>query len=216
MFVDKEEKTVTFILIYDLRMKTHMKKLISLLLIVAFLTMGASLAEGALVTYFSHAGENYNVGVVEEGNTAKLAKVIAEQTGADLFEIVPVVDYPQSYDECLEVATAEQREGARPEYVGDIENWEQYDTVFIGYPIWWGEIPNIVYTFMEKHDFAGKTVIPFNTHEGSGQSHSQRDIENALPDATVLKGLAVRGATAQNNADATAKAVSDWLSGLGM
>jgi len=193
-----------------------MKKLISLLLIVAFLTMGASLAEGALVTYFSHAGENYNVGVIEEGNTAKLAKVIAEQTGAELFEIVPVVDYPQSYDECLEVATAEQREGVRPEYVGDIENWDQYDTVFIGYPIWWGEIPNIVYTFMENLDFAGKTVIPFNTHEGSGQSHSQRDIENALPDATVLQGLAVRGATAQNDADATAKAVSDWLSGLGM
>ena len=193
-----------------------MKKLISLLLGIAMMTMGASLAEGALVTYFSHAGENYNVGVIEEGNTAKLAKVIAEQTGAELFEIVPVVDYPQSYDECLEVATAEQREGARPEYMGDVENWDQYDTVFIGYPIWWGEIPNIVYTFMENHDFAGKTVIPFNTHEGSGQSHSQRDIENALPDATVLQGLAVRGATAQNDADATAKAVSDWLSGLGM
>lgn len=193
-----------------------MKKLISLLLGIAMMTMGASLAEGALVTYFSHAGENYNVGVIEEGNTAKLAKVIAEQTGADLFEIVPVVDYPQSYDECLEVATAEQREGARPEYMGDVENWDQYDTIFIGYPIWWGEIPNIVYTFMENHDFAGKTVIPFNTHEGSGQSHSQRDIENALPDATVLQGLAVRGTTAQNDADATAKAVSDWLSGLGM
>ena len=193
-----------------------MKKLISLLLGIAMMTIGTSLAEGALVTYFSHAGENYNVGVVEEGNTAKLAKVIAEQTGADLFEIVPVVDYPQSYDECLEVATAEQREGARPEYMGDVENWDQYGTIFIGYPIWWGEIPNIVYTFMENHDFAGKTVIPFNTHEGSGQSHSQRDIENALPDATVLQGLAVRGATAQNDADATAKAVSDWLSGLGM
>ena len=192
-----------------------MKKLISLL-IVAFMTMGASLAEGALVTYFSHTGENYNVGVIEEGNTAKLAKVIAEQTGADLFEIVPVVDYSHSYDECLEVATAEQREGARPEYMGDVENWDQYDTIFIGYPIWWGEIPNIVYTFMENHDFAGKTVIPFNTHEGSGQAHSQRDIESTLPDATVLQGLAVRGATAQNDADATAKAVSDWLSGLGM
>ena len=191
-----------------------MKRIVVLLM--ALMLMSSSLAEGALVTYFSHAGENYNVGVVEEGNTAKLAKVIAEQTGADLFEIVPVVDYPQSYDECLEVATAEQREGARPEYVGDVENWEQYDTIFIGYPIWWGEIPNIVYTFMENHDFAGKTVIPFNTHEGSGQSHSQRDIENALPDATVLQGLAVRGATAQNDADATAKAVSDWLSGLGM
>ena len=193
-----------------------MKKLISLLLVIAMMTMGTSLAEGMLVTYFSHAGENYNVGVIEEGNTAKLAKVIAEQTGAVLFEIVPVVDYPHSYDECLEVATAEQREGARPEYVGDVENWDQYDTVFIGYPIWWGEIPNIVYTFMESHDFAGKTVIPFNTHEGSGQSHSQRDIEKTLPDANVLQGLAVRGATAQNDADATAKAVSDWLSGLGM
>ena len=193
-----------------------MKKLISLLLGIAMMTMGASLAEGALVTYFSHAGENYNVGVIEEGNTAKLAKVIAEQTGAELFEIVPVVAYPQTYDECLEVATAEQREGARPEYMGDVENWDQYDTIFIGYPIWWGEIPNIVYTFMENQDFAGKTVIPFNTHEGSGQSHSQRDIEAALPDATVVQGLAVRGATAQNDADATAKAVSDWLSGLGM
>ena len=191
-----------------------MKRIVVLL--IALMLMGSSLAEGVLVTYFSHAGENYSVGVVEEGNTAKLAKVIAEQTGAELFEIVPVVDYPQSYDECLEVATAEQREGARPEYVGDVENWEQYDTVFIGYPIWWGEIPNIVYTFMESHDFAGKTVVPFNTHEGSGQSHSQRDIESALPDATVLQGLAVRGATAQNDADATAKAVSDWLNGLGM
>ena len=193
-----------------------MKKLISLLLALALMAMQASLAEGVLVTYFSHAGENYNVGVIEEGNTAKLAKAIAEQTGAELFEIVPVVDYPQTYDECLEVATAEQREGARPEYVGDVENWEQYDTIFIGYPIWWGEIPNIVYTFMENHDFAGKTVIPFNTHEGSGQAHSQRDIVNTLPDATVLQGLAVRGATAQNDADATAKAVSDWLGGLGL
>ena len=191
-----------------------MKRIVVLLM--ALMLMGSSLAEGMLVTYFSHAGENYSVGVVEEGNTSKLAKVIAEQTGADLFEIVPVVDYPHSYDECLEVATAEQREGARPEYVGDVENWDQYDTIFIGYPIWWGEIPNIVYTFMENHDFAGKTVIPFNTHEGSGQSHSQRDIESTLPDATVLQGLAVRGATAQNDADATAKAVSDWLDGLGM
>ena len=191
-----------------------MKKIIVLL--IALMLMSSSMAEGVLVTYFSHAGENYNVGVIEEGNTAKLAKVIAAQTGAELFEIVPVVDYPHSYDECLEVATAEQREGARLEYVGDVENWDQYDTIFIGYPIWWGEIPNIVYTFMENHDFAGKTVVPFNTHEGSGQAHSQRDIESTLPDATVLQGLAVRGATAQNDADATTQAVSDWLSGLGM
>ena len=149
-----------------------MKKLICILVVLVLTIIGSALAEGALVVYFSHAGENYNVGVIEEGNTAKLAKVIAEQIDADLFEIVPVVEYPTVYDECLEVATQEQREGARPEYVGDVENWDDYDTVFLGYPIWWGEIPNIVYTFMESHDFAGKTVIPFNTHEGSGQSHT--------------------------------------------
>ena len=192
-----------------------MKKLISLL-VIALMTMGSALADGALVTYFSHAGENYNVGVIEEGNTAKLAKVIAEQTGAELFEIVPVVDYPHSYDECLEVATAEQREGARPEYVGDVENWDQYDTIFIGYPIWWGEIPNIVYTFMENHGFTGKTVIPFNTHEGSGQSHSQRDIEGLLTSATVLKGLAVRGSKAQNDPDGTGADVANWLKQIGL
>ena len=193
-----------------------MKRLISLLLVIVLMTMGSALAEGALVTYFSHAGENYNVGVIEEGNTAKLAKVIAEQTGAELFEIVPVVDYPHSYDECLEVATAEQREGARPEYVGDVENWDQYDTIFIGYPIWWGEIPNIVYTFMENHGFTGKTVIPFNTHEGSGQSHSQRDIEGLLTSATVLKGLAVRGSKAQNDADGIGADVANWLKEIGL
>ena len=190
-----------------------MRKLFCLMLALAL--MGSAVAEGALAVYFSHAGENYNVGVIEEGNTAKLAKVIAEQTGADLFEIVPVEDYPQSYDECLEVATEEQRTNARPAYVGDVENWDDYDTVYLGYPIWWGEIPNIVYTFMESHDFAGKTVIPFNTHEGSGQADSQRDIERTLPDAAVLQGLAVRGATAQNDAEATGKAVADWLAGLG-
>ena len=191
-----------------------MKRIVVLL--IALMLMGSSLAEGVLVTCFSHAGENYSVGVVEEGNTAKLAKVIAEQTGAELFEIVPVADYPQSYDECLEVATAEQREGARPEYVGDVENWEQYDTVFIGYPIWWGEIPNIVYTFMEGHDFAGKTVIPFNTHEGSGQAGTQRDIESRLPGVTVLQGLAVRGSRAQNDAEVTTQDVLNWLKGLGL
>ena len=170
----------------------------------------------ALVVYFSHAGENYNVGVIEEGNTAKMGKIIAEQMNADIFEIVPVVDYPMDYDSCLKVATEEQRTKARPEYKDSIENWSEYDTVFIGYPIWWGEIPNIVYTFMETYDFSGKTVVPFNTHEGSGQAHSQRDIEGLLKSATVLKGLAVRGSKAQNNASGTAKDVTNWLKNLGL
>ena len=198
-----------------------MKKLVSLVMILALLlgavpTFAEETPARVLVVYFSHAGENYNVGVIEEGNTAKMGQIIADQMNADVFELVPVVPYSNVYDEVLDQATEEQRTDARPEYEGEMENWDQYDTVFIGYPIWWGEIPNIVYTFMEAYDFTGKTVIPFNTHEGSGQSHSQRDIEGLLKDATVLKGLAVRGSKAQNDADGTTNDVQNWLKGLGL
>ena len=198
-----------------------MKKLISLILTIMLLAGNVpAFAEDApahvLVVYFSHAGENYSVGVIEEGNTAKMGKIIAEQMGADIFELVPVVEYPMDYDSCLDVATEEQRTNARPEYVDEIENWDQYDTVFIGYPIWWGEIPNIVYTFMEAYDFTGKNVIPFNTHEGSGQARSQRDIEELLTSATVLKGLAVRGSKAQNDAEGTGADVANWLKSIGL
>ena len=198
-----------------------MKKLISLLLVTMLLctaipVFAEETPAHVLVVYFSHAGENYNVGVIEEGNTAKMGRIIAEQMGADVFELVPVVPYPEDYDSCLDVATREQQKKARPEYEGEIENWDQYDTVFIGFPIWWGNIPNIVYTFMEAYDFSGKTVIPFNTHEGSGQAHSQRDIEGLLTSATVLKGLALRGSKAQNDAEGTGADVSDWLKSIGL
>ena len=197
-----------------------MKKLLSLLLVMLLCAALPAFAEEApahvLVVYFSHAGENYNVGIIEEGNTAQMGKIIAEQMNADLFELVPVVPYSNVYDEVLDQATEEQRTNARPEYENEVESWEQYDTVFIGFPIWWGEIPNIVYTFMDSYDFTGKTVIPFNTHEGSGQARSQRDITDYLPAATVLKGLAVRGSKAQNDAEGTAKDVSNWLKNIGI
>ena len=164
-----------------------------------------------LVVYFSRTGENYTVGTISTGNTAIVGDLIAESVGADVFEIVPVTPYPDSYDECLEVATQEQRSNARPTYVGEVEGWEDYDTVFFGYPIWWGDMPMIAYTFLENHDFTGKTVIPFNTHEGSGQSGTQRTIESLCSGATVIDGLAVRGNTAQNDSAATQKSVTDWL-----
>ena len=198
-----------------------MKKLISLILTAMLLcaaipVFAEETPAHVLVVYFSHAGENYNVGVIEKGNTAKMGKIIAEQMGADVFELVRVVPYPEDYDSCLDVATKEQQKKARPEYEGEIENWDQYDTIFIGFPIWWGNIPNIVYTFMEAYDFTGKTVIPFNTHEGSGQAHSQRDIEELLTSSTVLKGLAVRGSKAQNDAKGTGEDVASWLKSIGL
>ena len=168
-----------------------------------------------LVAYFSRTGENYNVGTISEGNTAKLAKEIAVQTGADLFEIVPVNEYPESYDEMLDVATQEKAGDERPEIKDAIENFDDYDTVSLGYPIWWGDMPMILYSFMESYDFTGKTVIPFNTHEGSGQAGTQKTIESKLEGADALKGFAMQGSEAQGlKGDGTNESVRNWLDSL--
>ena len=164
-----------------------------------------------LIAYFSRAGENYSVGVIEKGNTAIVAELIAEQTGGDLFEIVPVVPYPSDYEEMKTVSTRESDTNARPEIANTVENWDEYDVIFLGYPIWYGDMPMIVYNFLESYDFSGKTVVPFNTHEGSGQSGTQSKIAATIPDATVLSGLAIRGATAQNDTAAAKSAVEAWI-----
>ena len=168
-----------------------------------------------LVAYFSHTGENYNVGVIEKGNTHIIADMIAEETGADLFEIAAVNPYPDTYDECTDVAKQEQNDNARPEIIDPPENLNQYNTIFIGYPIWWGDMPMAVYTFLESYDFSGKTVIPFCTHEGSGLSGTKSSIENTCSGATVLDGLAIRGSVVQNEQDSTRETVTKWLSDIG-
>ena len=169
-----------------------------------------------LVVYFSHTGENYNVGVIEKGNTHIIADMIADATGADRFEIEPVKRYPKNYNECIEVAKKERNQDARPAIKGDIAI-EDYDVIFIGYPNWWGELPMCVYTFIEKHDWKGKTVIPFITHEGSGMGSTDRNIALACNGATVTvgRGLAVQGKTAQSNQAMAQESVKHWLEGLG-
>ena len=128
--------------------------------------------DNVLITYFSRAGENYNVGVVERGNTDLLAEIVAEETGGELFRIETVKEYPSAYDEMLTVATEERTNKERPELKTSIENFDTYDVIFVGYPIWWGDMPMAMYTFLESYDWNGKTVIPFNTHEGSGQANT--------------------------------------------
>ena len=164
-----------------------------------------------LVVYYSRTGENYAVGNIAEGNTAIVAKMIAAKTGADLFEIKTVKAYAADYNTCIEEAKKELRDDARPEIVGDVADFAKYDTVYVGYPIWWGVPPMCVFTFFEKHDWAGKTVKPFCTHEGSGLGGSVRAIRKALPTATVTDGLAIQGQTAQNNRPAAQAAVERWL-----
>ena len=160
--------------------------------------------------YFSRTGENYGVGVIEEGNTAIVAKMVAEKTGADLFEIVPSEAYPEGYDECCEVALAEQNAGARPAFAQNID-LTPYSTVYLGYPIWWGDLPMCVYTFLEAHDWAGKDIHPFCTHAGSGLSGTESKIASTCSGANVGQGLSIAGTTAQNSRDQAQAAVDAWL-----
>ena len=166
-----------------------------------------------LVAFFSRADENYAVGHIETGNTQILAEMIAAETGGTLFHIEPAVPYPADYTECTETAQRELNSNARPAVKGDVPV-EEYDIIFLGYPNWWGDVPMPVYTFIEKHDWQGKTVVPFCTHEGSGLGATARRVERACKGATMLPGLAVRGATAQNSRDEAREAVRKWLKSL--
>ena len=177
-----------------------------------------STGSNILVVYFSRTGEQYNVGVIEKGNTAIVAEMIAKQTGADLFEILPSDDhYPMTYNELTDVAKREQNENARPAYAGEVPDLSQYSAIFIGAPVWWGDWPMILYTFIESNAEAlsGKTLIPFSTHEGSGLSGFDRKLASACPNSTIGDGLAVRGKDCQNKQDSVRSTVSDWLAGLG-
>ena len=168
--------------------------------------------KSSVVVYFSRTGEQYGVGVIEKGNTAIVADAIVEQTGADSFEILPKNDnYPTTYNELTDVAKEEQNQNARPEIKDTLQNFEQYDTIYLGYPIWWGDLPMICYTFLESYDFSGKTIIPFCTHAGSGNAGTQSKIQSAAPNATVKDVLAIAGTDTQNNPDSVKTAVSDWL-----
>jgi len=173
---------------------------------------------GVLVVYFSRTGEQYQVGVIDKGNTAIVAEMVAEKTGADLFEVVPADDhYPMTYDELTDVAKQEQNEGARPAYAGEVPDLSKYDTIFIGAPVWWGDWPMIMYTFFENNaeGLAGKTLVPFSTHEGSGLSGFDRKLAGACPSSTVAEGLAIRGADCQNDREGVSSEVDGWLAALG-
>ena len=164
-----------------------------------------------LVAYFSRAGENYNVGVVEKGNTEIVAEMIAQETGSDLFKIQTIEGYPESYEECTDVAKEEKEENARPELSNAIDDISEYDVIYLGYPIWLGDMPMAVYTFLESYDFSGKTIIPFCTHAGSGLAGTVESIKGICAGASVSDGLAITGETAQNDSEAARDAVREFL-----
>ena len=146
------------------------------------------------------------------GNTGVVADMIAQATGADLFSIRTVEQYPDTYDATIDQGQQEQSDGARPELATHLENLDSYDTIFLGFPNWWGDMPMAVYTFLDEVDLSGKTVIPFVTSGGSGFSNTNSTIQQMEPQATVQEGLSI-GASSATGAQ---QQVESWLSELGL
>ncbi len=147
----------------------------------------------SIVIFFSHAGDNYSVGIIDTGNTKIVADYISEITGADQFEIVTHKYDGMAYMPLIELAKKEAAAGELPPYEGTAPNLSGYDTVFIGGPVWWGTYPQVMFTLFKDINLDGKTVIPFTTHEGSGLANCVGDVKKAFPKANVQKGFSIYG-----------------------
>ncbi len=165
---------------------------------------------GDIVIFFSHAGDNYSVGNIEVGNTKIVADYISEIKGADQFEIVTHKYDGMAYMPLIELAKEEANKGELPPYEGTAPDLSQYDTVFIGGPVWWGTYPQVMFTLFKDINLDGKTVIPFTTHEGSGLASCASDVKKAFPKAKVTGEFSIYGHEVR-----TGKAkVEKWLKSL--
>jgi flavodoxin len=164
----------------------------------------------SIVIFFSHAGDNYSVGNIEVGNTKIVADYITEIKGADQFEIVTHKYDGMAYMPLIELAKEEANKGELPPYEGAAPHLSQYDTVFIGGPVWWGTYPQVMFTLFKDINLDGKTVIPFTTHEGSGLASCASDVKKAFPKAKVTGEFSIYGHEVRMG---KAK-VEKWLKGL--
>ena len=194
-----------------------MKKLIIILAALLGLNMTANSQENtnnmkkSIVIFFSHAGDNYAVGNIEVGNTKIVADYISEIAGADQFEIVTHKYDGMAYNPLIKLAQEEANRGELPPYEGSAPDISQYDTVFIGGPVWWGTYPQVMFTLFKDINLDGKTVITFTTHEGSGLASCAKDVKKAFPKAKVTGEFSIYGHEVR-----TGKAkVEKWLKGLG-
>lgn len=168
-----------------------------------------------LIAFFSRADENYFGGAmryVKVGNTEIVVNLMKEMIDADTFKIEMANPYSPVYMTCIEEAKKDLRSQARPELKSYLESIDEYDTVILAYPNYWGTFPMAVATFLERYDFTGKTILPLCTNEGSGMGGSERDIKKACPGADVKDGLPITGSQAANSK----ASVQKWLSANGL
>ena len=166
-----------------------------------------------LIAFFSRADENYFGGAmryVKVGNTEIIVNNMKEMIDADTFKIEMKESYSPVYMTCIEEAKKDLRAKARPELVSMPESIDEYDTVVLAYPNYWGTMPMAVFTFLENFDFSGKTILPLCTNEGSGMGGSERDIKKTCPGANVKSGLSVTGSEAANAAGRVRKWLAAW------
>ena len=161
----------------------------------------------SIVIYFSRADENYGVGYIDKGNTEVIAEFIRDFTGADMFKVERKIPYAKDYDTCIAEAKIEQQKNERPELVKELKSIDDYDVVYVGAPIYWGTMPQPMFTQLEKLNWQGKIVRPFTTHEGSGLGNVISDLRKLCKGATVQDGLAIYGHDVYNSKDK----VKNWL-----
>ena len=153
----------------------------------------------SIVIYFSRADENYSVGYIEKGNTEVIAEYIRDYTGADMFKVERKRPYPKDYESAIEDAKQEQQNNERPELVNTLDNINNYEVIYIGVPIYWGTMPQPMFTQLEKLNWSGKIVKPFITHEGSGLGNVVSDLKKICIGANILDGLAIYGHDVYNS-----------------
>ena len=163
-----------------------------------------------LVIYFSRSGENYfggNLKNIEKGNTEVIAEYIQNFCDAELFKVEALNDYPYDYMECIDIAKKEMENDERPQIKESLSDISAYDTIFIGFPNWWGTLPMPMFTQLEQLDFTGKVVKPFVTHEGSGFGSSLKDLDKLCKGAEIKKGLSIPGANVYDSENI----VKSWI-----
>ena len=176
-----------------------------------------------LVVYFSEPLPDNGVDAVTSasrvtvdgdvyGSVQYMATVIAETTGADLARIRTVIPYAENFDELAERADYERQNDVRPEITVPIDDFNSYDVIFVGYPIWWYQMPMALYTFFDEYDFTDKTIIPFSSHGGSSWSGTREDIAELEPGATMVDGYSI----SRNSVAGSADGIREWLGRIGM
>ena len=164
----------------------------------------------SIVIYFSRVDENYFGGAMKyitKGNTEVIAEYIKDLTGADLFKVERKIDYAADYKKCIEEAKEEQRKGELPELKNYLDSISDYDVIYIGGPIYWGTLPQPMFTELSRLDFKGKTIMPFSTHEGSGLGSVVRYLKKICVGANVKEGLAIVG----SQVNSSKSKVEKWI-----